>query len=127
MQKNTFKKIGNTLAKAMALSAFMLLFVTAGQAMQLLKSTNDLRQHALSAWQADHPDQHALVTSFKRTCLYPPKSSPESIKKSLEQQKPLVTWETCGESIGAHALVEAIKQSDAQLRSYAWPLSYFNE
>ena len=97
------------------------MLVGVGQIGQVLKSSNDLRKYEIDQWVESDKSRAEIAQQFVSTCLDSIQSF--NVGKTISDE-PLSVYK-CGESIGAHDLVNHIRNSDMVLKSLAWPLSAF--
>ncbi len=111
--QNSIIKSTSTLAR---LCAVIVTSAGAGQFSQLLYSSSDLRVASLAEWAGDDLERQATVKTFNQECLIGPKPVDNSITTPISIME-------CAESKGFTELATIAKNSDKNLKSYAWPLS----
>lgn len=97
-----------------------LALVMLGQIGQVIRSNSDLRLHVISTWAGNDPSRKVVAEKFLTTCLgaYLPMIAGRYVPVVLRE---------CGDSVGASELVVELELSDKILKTYAWPLSVFDQ
>jgi len=119
-------KILYKLIKYISITALVTLFLTVGQFGQFMRSSNDVRKHALEDWAGADQKRQEQVAEFTQACLVGKKSQERDFKKAMEQQKdglPELSIKVCAEKNDWTQLYEVVSEADSILQTTAWPLS----
>ncbi|WP_394128126.1 hypothetical protein [Vibrio hepatarius] len=115
----TLPSLIKLLIQVIVLTILVLTLVAAGQMTQYILSTREIRFEALTHWKNSNPEQSALVDKYVSLCL---SGEYHKLKHPNESRLPVDNYD-CGNTIGAHELVQKMQQVDSQLGELAWPLS----
>lgn len=80
-------KILYKLIKYISITALVTLFLTVGQFGQFMRSSNDVRKHALEDWAGADQKRQEQVAEFTQACLVGKKSQERDFKKQWNSKK----------------------------------------
>jgi hypothetical protein len=118
-------KILYKLIKYISITALVTLFLTVGQFGQFMRSSNDVRKHALEDWAGADQKRQEQVAEFTQACLVGKKSQERDFKKQWNSKRwlPELSIKVCAEKNDWTQLYEVVSEADSILQTTAWPLS----